>query len=77
VGADAASRGQRLIAVGPRARHLAAAAGAAGLRDVAWFQDPDGAIARLRCILQPDDVVLIKASHATALERVVAALEAA
>jgi UDP-N-acetylmuramoyl-tripeptide--D-alanyl-D-alanine ligase len=77
VGAYAATRCDWLVAVGPRARGLAAAAREAGLRNLTWLPEAESAIALLRRELRAGDVVLVKASHATALDRVVAALEAA
>jgi UDP-N-acetylmuramoyl-tripeptide--D-alanyl-D-alanine ligase len=69
--ADAASRSlDRLVLVGPRMARASAAAPEAFLVD-----DPEGAVARLRAWLRPGDHVLLKASHAMHLERVLAGLE--
>ncbi len=78
VGARAAEVVQRLIAVGPRARWIAEEAVAAGMPadHVSAVETVDEAIARAQEWLEPGDVVLVKASRAMALERVVDALRA-
>ncbi len=76
VGARAADVVQRLIAVGERARWIAEEAIAAGMPadHVYHTTDVEDAIAKARAWLEPGDVVLVKASRALALERVVDAL---
>ncbi len=74
VGAYTLDRCDRLIAVGERAREIADAAWDAGHREIQWFEDKESATSLLRQELGADDVVLIKASHALALETMVEAL---
>ena len=78
VGVRAAEVAHRLITVGPRAKIIAAAAQEAGMpAGHVWATDtPEEAVAVLRRILTPEDVVLVKASRGMHLDRVVAALEA-
>jgi UDP-N-acetylmuramoyl-tripeptide--D-alanyl-D-alanine ligase len=66
----------RLIAVGEGARpiHLGAAHEGSWGDEAAWVPDGDAALEMLRAELAPGDVVLVKASRATGLERVAAAL---
>jgi len=59
----------RVVAVGEPARATAHGAALAG-GDAQWVPDADAAITLLEKELQPGDVVLVKASHAVALERV-------
>lgn len=63
----------RVLAIGPEAGPIAAAAGAAGTEAVA-VPDVAAAVALLRADLAPGDVVLVKASRSAGLERVAAAL---
>jgi UDP-N-acetylmuramoyl-tripeptide--D-alanyl-D-alanine ligase len=49
----------------------------AGLREVSEFADVPAAAAAVKGLVQPGDVVLLKASRATGLEKVAAALRAA
>ncbi|NPA89967.1 MAG: UDP-N-acetylmuramoyl-tripeptide--D-alanyl-D-alanine ligase [Chloroflexi bacterium] len=76
VGARAAKVVDRLIAVGERARWIAEEAVAAGLdpERVVHVRDVEEAIAQAREWIRPGDFVLVKASRAMALERVVDAL---
>jgi UDP-N-acetylmuramyl pentapeptide synthase len=74
VGAYSVGRCDRLIAVGPRARGLADGARDAGHQQIQWFEEQEPATAQLRQELGADDVVLIKASHGMALERMVTGL---
>jgi len=67
----------RLVAVGKFARETAQAAEAAGLKEVSEFADVPGAAAAVKGLVQPGDVVLLKASRATGLEKVGEALRAA
>jgi len=78
VGARAAEVVQRLITVGERARWIAEEAVAAGLspEHVVHVATVEEAIARAQEWLEPGDVVLVKASRAMMLERVVNALRA-
>lgn len=71
VGRRAAELGvNRLFAVGRMAGHLAGAARAAGLSAVTEIAEVAGAGEAVRSELQPGDVVLLKASRSTRLERV-------
>ncbi len=78
VGARAAEVLQRLITVGPRARWIAEEAVATGMNPdhVAAVDTVEEAIKQAEAWLEPGDVVLVKASRAMALERVVDALRA-
>jgi UDP-N-acetylmuramoyl-tripeptide--D-alanyl-D-alanine ligase len=66
----------RLIAVGEGARpiHLGAAHEGSWGNEATWVPDGDAALSVLRAELESGDVVLVKASRATGLERVAAAL---
>lgn len=71
VGRRAAELGvNRLFAVGKMAGHLAGAARAAGLSAVTEISEVAGAGETVRRELLPGDVVLLKASRSTRLERV-------
>ncbi len=71
VGRRAAELGvNRLFAVGKMAGHLAGAARAAGLSAVTEIAEVAGAGETVRSELLPGDVVLLKASRSTRLERV-------
>ena len=71
VGRRAAELGvNRLFAVGKMAGHLAGAARAAGLSAVTEIAEVAGAGETVRRELMPGDVVLLKASRSTRLERV-------
>ncbi len=76
VGARAAEVVDRLITVGERARWIAEEAVAAGMapEHVYRAQNVEEAIAQAQAWLEPGDFVLVKASRALALERVVDAL---
>lgn len=74
VGAYSVGRCERLIAVGRRARGIADGAWDAGHQQIQWFEEQEPATAQLRQELGADDVVLIKASHGMALERMVTGL---
>jgi UDP-N-acetylmuramoyl-tripeptide--D-alanyl-D-alanine ligase len=71
VGRHAATAAQRLIAVGRMAAVMARAAREAGLREVVECGDVAAAAAGLAAAARPGDLVLVKASRATRLERVV------
>ena len=71
VGRHAAAAGiAHLVTVGKMAEITAAAAQEAGLASVACFSEVAEAAASLSAYLRPLDLVLLKASRATALERV-------
>lgn len=77
VGRAAAELGVgQLIAVGAMAPVMAAAARAAGLLRVFEFGDVDSAARAIRRFFKPGDLVLLKASRATRLERVAEVLRA-
>jgi len=78
VGARAAEVVDRLITVGKRARWIAEEAMAVGLapEHVIQVDTPEEAAEQARAWLQPGDILLVKASRAMALERVVDALRA-
>jgi UDP-N-acetylmuramoyl-tripeptide--D-alanyl-D-alanine ligase len=63
-----------LVAVGQWARETAQSARDAGLRETHEFANVAVAAAALKSLLQPGDVVLLKASRATGFERLGAAL---
>jgi UDP-N-acetylmuramoyl-tripeptide--D-alanyl-D-alanine ligase len=67
----------RVIAVGQFARHTADAASRAGVRETSIFDDVVKAAAELPGIVEAGDLVLLKASRATGLERVGDALKKA
>lgn len=71
IGEYAASRCDWLIAVGERSRDLVEAAREAGHSEACWIAEADQATEILRRSLQPRDTLLVKASHAMHLERVV------
>lgn len=64
----------RLIAVGKWAHTTIEAARAAGLHDVREFADVPSVAVEVKNVLQPGDVVLLKASRASGLERIGEAL---
>jgi UDP-N-acetylmuramoyl-tripeptide--D-alanyl-D-alanine ligase len=66
----------RLVAVGRFARETAQAAEVAGLKDVSEFADVASAAGAVKKIVKPGDVVLLKASRATRLEKIGEALKA-
>jgi len=75
VGRRAAELGVNLlVAVGKFARETAMAARDAGLRDVKEFADVTETGAELKPLLQPGDVILLKASRATGFEKLGEAL---
>jgi len=65
-----------LVAVGKFARETAQAAETAGLKDVSEFADVPGAAEAVTKMVKPGDVVLLKASRATGLEKIGEALKA-
>jgi UDP-N-acetylmuramoyl-tripeptide--D-alanyl-D-alanine ligase len=69
VGREAARVAQVLYAVGNLAGVTADAARAAGLAEVREFENPVAAATELKRILQPGDVVLLKASRAARFEQ--------
>jgi UDP-N-acetylmuramoyl-tripeptide--D-alanyl-D-alanine ligase len=66
----------QLFAIGSMAPVMAQAARDAGLNRVFEFQDADAAASAVKSFVKPGDVVLIKASRAARLERVVEVLRA-
>lgn len=75
VGRRAAEVGvDHLFAVGEMAADMASAARAAGLRDVTEISTVEAAAQAVKIFVKPDDVVLLKASRSTRLERVGEAL---
>jgi UDP-N-acetylmuramoyl-tripeptide--D-alanyl-D-alanine ligase len=74
VGEYAAQVVDGLFTVGRLGALIAAAARASGNRFVRHFDTTDEAITELRDLLEPGDVLLIKASHGMHLEKVVEAL---
>jgi UDP-N-acetylmuramoyl-tripeptide--D-alanyl-D-alanine ligase len=75
VGAFAAERVDELIAFGPQARQIAAAAVARlGADHVLHTEDPTDAAERVLEVTGPGDLILIKASRGMRLERVIDAL---
>jgi len=75
VGRAAAGALDLLIAVGPRARHMADAAHEAGLpaAQVLVVPDTESAIRVLRDVLRSGDTLLVKGSRGMAMERIVEA----
>lgn len=67
----------RLVTVGKFAHETAQAAQAAGLQDVSEFADVPAAAVAMKSLVRAGDVVLLKASRSTGLERVGEALKAA
>lgn len=63
-----------VVGEGARAIHLGASHEGSWGQESRWVPDVEGALAILRAELQPDDVVLVKASRAIGLERVAEAL---
>ena len=77
VGRRAAETGVgQLLAVGKMASVMARGARAAGLNRVMEFADVEAAAGALKTFLRTGDVVLLKASRATRLERIPAVLKA-
>jgi UDP-N-acetylmuramoyl-tripeptide--D-alanyl-D-alanine ligase len=66
----------QLFAVGKMAPVMAQAARDAGLARVFEFLDVDGAVAAVKNFLKTGDVVLLKASRSTRLERITETLKA-
>jgi len=71
VGRHAAERCDWLIAVGPRSRTIVDAAREAGHPRACWVEDAEQAAQILRSSMERSDTLLVKASHAMHLERVV------
>ncbi len=77
IGVRAAELGvNRLIAVGRFARETAHAAEAAGLKEVSEFPDVSSAAIAVTSLVKSGDVVLLKASRTTGLEKIGEALRA-
>jgi len=66
----------QLFTVGPNSAVTAQAARAAGLTRVIEFAEVEAAARAIRGFLKPGDVVLLKASRSSRLERIVATLKA-
>lgn len=71
VGQNGREAAELVIAVGELARDIQAGAGA----DCPWFPTVDEAIAALDTLIRPGDTVLVKASNAMKLGRIVQALQ--
>ncbi len=71
VGEEAARVCDQLFSVGPRGEQIAAAARAVGGIDVTHFDSKEEALTVLRTVIGPGDILLVKASHGLALDRVV------
>jgi UDP-N-acetylmuramoyl-tripeptide--D-alanyl-D-alanine ligase len=78
IGKLAAQSAQILVTVGPRAKFIADAARAAGMRKAAIFSfdTADEARKPVQDLMRQGDLVLVKASHAIALEKVVEEIKA-
>jgi len=74
VGADVAKSADVLVAVGDLAATIAHAAAQAGLGPIHRATDAADALVRVRQLLRPGDVVLVKGSRALALDRLADAL---
>jgi UDP-N-acetylmuramyl pentapeptide synthase len=66
----------RLIAIGPRAKHIAGGARKAGVREIVETEDPAAAARTIVGWTKPGDWILVKASRGMRLERVVEAMRA-
>ena len=71
----AETRVDLLLCCGSLAREIAAGAQEAGLEGVRHYDHMEDLLAALPALMQPEDCVLVKASHYMAFENVVAALE--
>jgi UDP-N-acetylmuramoyl-tripeptide--D-alanyl-D-alanine ligase len=72
MGARAAEIGlDQLFTVGPRAAEIAASARRSGLSGIAEFADVEAAATAVKEFVRPGDVVLVKASRAMRLERII------
>ncbi|MCY3567329.1 MAG: UDP-N-acetylmuramoyl-tripeptide--D-alanyl-D-alanine ligase [Chloroflexi bacterium] len=71
VGRYAAERCDWLIAVGPRSRAIVEAAREVGHEHACWVENAEQAAQILRSSMERSDTLLVKASHAMHLERVV------
>ena len=73
----AASDIDLLITVGPLAEHIAHGSIDAGMnmQNVKTFDNDDADFAKIADLLQPHDIVLLKASHAMCMERLIIAME--
>jgi UDP-N-acetylmuramoyl-tripeptide--D-alanyl-D-alanine ligase len=71
VGEKAAEVADALFTVGPRGAQIAGAAKAAGMRFARHFDTKEEAVQEIRNLLEPGDIILIKASHGLALDTVV------
>lgn len=74
VGRYAAGKVDVLLGVGPESEHLVDGARAAGLEKAEHFADRETLARRLRDVATTGDLVLVKASRALELERVIEAL---
>lgn len=76
VGEAAAQVADIIFTIGPRGEQIAIAARESGASSVHHFSSHEEAVAELKAMLGPGDVILIKASHGVALHTVVAELVA-
>jgi UDP-N-acetylmuramoyl-tripeptide--D-alanyl-D-alanine ligase len=78
IGRLAAESANILVTVGPRAKFIAESARAAGMKKSALFSfdTADDARKPIQDLLKQGDLILIKASHAVALERIVEEIKA-
>ncbi len=74
IGGRAAEVADVVLAVGPLARHIARGARAAGAAQVTHFDLKEEATAHLNATLEPDDILLVKASRGMGLWDVVDAI---
>ena len=71
LGRRAASRCDHLWATGEECQSIADGARKAGISAITIIEDPEQALQHCATMLQPHDVVLVKASHAVGLDRYV------
>jgi UDP-N-acetylmuramoyl-tripeptide--D-alanyl-D-alanine ligase len=78
IGQQAAKTFDVIVAVGPEAQAFAQAASKARIakKNIFYAETIDGVLGQLPALIQPGDLVLIKASHSIHLDQAVAALRA-